>query len=92
MHGSTGNYTMQGDSSLSNIGFVTPGKYAGADIQIKIPNGKKGFSEFRAEYIRGLQTGTGATSETPGSYPYIAGTAPMPLFTRSFDGAYLYFL
>ncbi len=81
----------KGDSSAVNIGFVTPRKYYGADAQLKIPN-KKGFTEFRAEYIAGQQTATAATSETPGSYPVTSTGAFQPLYTRNFNGAYFYFL
>ncbi len=79
------------DSNSSNIGYVSPRKYAGADMQLKIPN-KKGFSEFRAEYIRGLQTATANTSETPGTYPTDATNGFQPLYIRNFDGAYFYYL
>ncbi len=79
------------DSSQSNINYVTPRRYAGADVQFKIPN-KKGFTEVRAEYIRGKQSAIFATSETPGTYPVSASGAPLPLYVRSFDGAYLYFI
>jgi hypothetical protein len=85
-----GLYKMIADSASGNNGFVSPRQYAGADVQIKIPN-KKGFSEFRAEYIRGLQTGTETTSETPGSYP-VVGTGYSPLYVRPFDGAYFYYI
>lgn len=85
-----GAYKMKGDSASGNNGFVSPRQYAGADVQLKIPN-KKGFTEFRAEYIRGLQTGTAATSETPGSYPTV-GTGYSPLYVRPFDGAYFYYI
>ncbi|RYE15002.1 MAG: porin [Sphingobacteriales bacterium] len=80
-----------GDSVQSNIGYVAPRQYAGADVQLKIPN-KKGYTEFRAEYIMGQQTGTATTSETPGTYPVSATTGVQPLYTRRFDGAYFYYL
>ncbi|GAA4461425.1 hypothetical protein GCM10023093_06040 [Nemorincola caseinilytica] len=86
-----GRYSMLSDSLASNTGYVAPRHYIGGDMQIKIPN-KKGFSELRAEYIRGLQTGTAATSETPGSYPVAAGSAVAPLYVRQFDGAYFYYI
>ena len=61
-------------------------------MQFKIPN-RKGFSDFRAEYIMGTQTATAATSETPGSYPVTSTTnLPVPLYIRNFDGAYFYYL
>jgi hypothetical protein len=79
------------DSTPTNIGRVRPRRYAGADIQLKIPN-RKGFTEFRAEYIAGLQTGTAAASETPGTYPMDENDKTLPLYTRSFDGAYFYYI
>ncbi len=88
---SSGTYKMTGDSSISNIGTVAPRQYMGADIQLKIPN-RKGFTELRAEYIRGLQTATAVTSETPGSYPISSAGVIQPLYTRTFDGAYFYLL
>ena len=80
------------DSSLSNEGKIAPRHYYGADIQLRIPNGKKGNTEFRAEYIRGTQTATAATSETPGTIPTDAAGVRQPLYVRKFDGAYFYFL
>ena len=79
------------DSLPANVGYVAPRKYIGADAQLKIPN-KKGFTEFRAEYIRGLQTGTAQTSETPGTYPVDDNADILPLYTRTFDGAYFYYI
>jgi len=79
------------DSSAANIGYTAPRQYYGADAQLRIPN-RKGFTEFRAEYIRGLQTGTAASSETPGTYPAADNNIPLPLYTRPFDGAYFYYL
>jgi hypothetical protein len=92
-HEVAGVYKMTGDSSSSNIDYVSPRQYYGADLQIKIPNGPdKGTTEIRGEFIRGLQTGTAGSSETPGSYPVAAGTIFSPLYVRSFDGAYFYFV
>jgi hypothetical protein len=79
------------DSSAGNMGHTAPRRYYGADAQLRIPN-RKGFTEFRAEYIRGLQTGTAMSSETPGSYPVAEDKLPEPLYTRPFDGAYFYYL
>jgi hypothetical protein len=80
------------DSALSNEGKIAPRHYYGADVQLRIPNGKKGNTEFRAEYIRGTQTATAATSETPGTIPTDAAGVRQPLYVRKFDGAYFYFL
>ena len=86
-----GKAVMKGDSTPSNVGYIAARKYIGADIQIKTTN-QKWATELRAEYIRGLQSGTAGSSETPGSYPVTTANAPLPLYTRSFDGAYLYLL
>ncbi|QRR04064.1 porin [Dyadobacter sandarakinus] len=85
-----GEYTMQRDSSVSNLGKTAPRRYAGADVQISFPN-RKGETEFRAEYIRGRQTATLNSSETPGTYPG-SGNVKDPLYIRNFDGGYFYFL
>jgi hypothetical protein len=85
------NARMTGDSTESNINHIMPRHYYGADVQLKIPN-KKGFTEFRAEYIRGTQTGLLNTSETPGTYPVDGNAAALPLYARPFDGAYFYYL
>lgn len=80
------------DSTLSNEGKIAPRHYYGADIQFRIPNSNKGYTEFRAEYIRGTQTATAATSETPGTIPTDDAGTRLPLYIRKFDGAYFYFL
>jgi hypothetical protein len=78
------------DISSENSGKVLPRKYAGADIQIQIPN-RYGSSQIRAEYIYGTQTGTLHSSETPGTYPMTHGIVD-PLAVRNFDGVYLTYL
>ena len=83
-------YTMQRDSAASNFKKIAPRNYAGADVQLVFPN-RKGQTEFRAEYMLGVQTATLATSETPGVYPITNGLKD-PLYIRNFDGAYFYFL
>ncbi|RFS24086.1 porin [Chitinophaga silvatica] len=81
------------DSSKNNVGKIAPRHYYGADFQLKIPNGKgKGSTQFRAEYIRGQQTATAFTTETPGVIPVLPDGKLAPLYIRSFDGAYLYFI
>ncbi|WP_245898584.1 OprO/OprP family phosphate-selective porin [Chitinophaga niastensis] len=81
------------DSAAGNVGKIAPRHYFGADIQLKIPNGPgKGSTQFRAEYIRGKQTATALTTETPGIIPLTPQGKPQPLYIRNFDGAYLYFL
>lgn len=84
-------YKESGDSSQSNINAASPRRYYGADMQIKHTN-KKWATEIRGEYIFGTQTGTATSSETPGAVPVNAANAPMPLYQRSFNGAYFYFL
>lgn len=86
----SGNQSFVVDSSASNIGKIAPRKYYGVDVQIKIPN-RVGQTEFRAEYIRGTQTATQNSTETPGVVPTLNGKNA-PLYIRRFDGAYFYFL
>src|SRR5690606_36059200 len=88
---SGGNLIFHSDSLHSNKHYAAPRHYYGADIQLKIPN-RKGFTELRAEYIWGIQSGTASSSETPGAYPVGSNGLPEPLFVRPFAGAYLYFL
>jgi hypothetical protein len=75
------------DSSLSNLGSVSPRKYYGADVQLKFKN-KKGFSELRGEYVTGTQTGSSTSSETPNAL--INGFDGYHV--RKFNGTYIYFL
>ncbi len=75
------------DSSTAKIGTKTPRKYSGADVQLKFKS-KWGFTEFRGEYWRGIQTGTAQSSETPSQlFP-----PNVPSYVRHFDGAFFYFL
>jgi hypothetical protein len=75
------------DSSVANINGIAPKKYYGADAQLKIKN-KIGFTELRAEFITGKQTGSAVSSETPGAL--FTGTEGY--YVRKFNGAYFYFL
>ncbi len=75
------------DSNAANIGMYSPRTYMGADVQLKIRN-KVGFTEIRAEYITGIQTGTAASSETPTAL--LNGAEGF--YKRNFNGAYFYFL
>ncbi len=75
------------DSSITNLGKIAPRKYYGADAQLKIKC-KAGFTEFRAEYITGKQTGLANNTETPAVLPDAGGS----YYIRKFDGAYFYFL
>ncbi|MCW3092060.1 MAG: phosphate-selective porin [Ferruginibacter sp.] len=75
------------DSAVSNIGKLSPRKYYGADAQLKIEN-KHGYTELRAEFITGTQTGSFNSSETPGAL----FTRNEAYYIRKFSGAYFYFL
>jgi hypothetical protein len=86
-----GNWVMAYDSTAVNKGKIMPRKYTGADVQIIFPH-KKGTTELRAEYMRGLQTAVATTSATPGTYPIDNNGRNLPLYQRNFDGAYFYFL
>ncbi len=75
------------DSSINNLGKIAPRKYYGADAQLKIKC-KAGFTELRAEYIAGKQTGLANNTETPAALPDPSGS----YYIRKFNGAYFYFL
>jgi hypothetical protein len=75
------------DSSGNNIGKVSPRRYYGADIQLKVKN-KNGFTELRGEFVSGLQTGTANSTETPTALL----TGADGFHTRRFNGAYIYLL
>lgn len=75
------------DSSSSIMNSRSPRVYYGADAQLKIKN-RKGFTEFRAEWINGKQTGTRSSSETP----VFLLTGTDGFYARNFNGAYFYFL
>lgn len=75
------------DSSLVNQGQIAPRKYYGADLQLKFAT-KAGFTELRAEGIKGIQTATASSNETPA----VLLTGKDAYFIRNFNGAYLYLL
>jgi hypothetical protein len=75
------------DSSENNIGKVSPRRYYGADMQIKIKN-RAGFTELRGEFMTGEQTGTAISTETPAALL----TGNDGFYTRHFNGAYFYLL
>jgi hypothetical protein len=79
--------TMVIDSSASNLYHKSPRIYYGADAQLKIRNAV-GYSEFRAEFITGQQTGTKYSSETP--VALLTGTDGFHI--RKFNGAYFYYI
>ncbi|MFN8429389.1 MAG: porin [Spirosomataceae bacterium] len=80
-----------GKFSLNASDAIAPRTYKGADIQLKIPNKNKMFTELRAEYMSGLQPGLVSSTETPTSLPVLNGVAT-PFYVRNFNGAYFYFL
>jgi hypothetical protein len=75
------------DSSLSNLGKVSPRQYYGGDVQLKIKSAI-GTTELRGEYILGKQTGIAGSTETPGEL----ATGTDGFYARNFDGAYFYFI
>ena len=75
------------DSTATNKGHFSPRKYYGADLQLRIKN-RIGFTELRAEYITGVQTGTAGSSETPAALM----NGRDGFFKRNFNGAYFYFV
>ena len=75
------------DSSAANQGRYAPRQYYGADVQWTIPT-KLGKTKLRAEIIRGTQTATDSTSETPAKLL----TNREVYYRRPFQGAYFYFL
>lgn len=80
-----GNAVFVLDSSLSNIGAKAPRHYYGADAQLIFKN-RRGKTELRAEYWRGIQPGTASTTVNPGVQP------TGPTYIRRFDGGFFYFL
>ena len=79
--------TMVVDSNANNLYAVAPRQYYGVEAQLKYKN-KVGFSELRAEYVQGKQSGTAATSETPAAL--LTGTDGYHI--RNFNGAYFYYV
>ncbi|MEI7829303.1 MAG: hypothetical protein WCI31_06015 [Prolixibacteraceae bacterium] len=79
--------TTLADSTASNLYGKSPRQYYGADAQLKIKN-RVGFSEFRAEFVAGQQSGTNSSSETP--YALLTGTDGYNI--RKFSGAYFYYI
>jgi hypothetical protein len=80
-----GTLFFQLDSSLTNIGRKAPRRYQGADVQLEWRHGW-GQTEWRAEYWRGTQPGTAASTTNPGTLPEEA------MYIRQFDGGFFYFL
>lgn len=86
-HSINGTSTFIVDSTTSNMGNIAPRKYYGADAQLKIKN-RVGYTELRAEFITGKQTGSAISSETPG----VSFTGNDGYYVRKFSGAYFYLL
>lgn len=80
------------DSSAGHVNRKLPRHYFDLDFQLKIPDRKYGFTEFRAEVLWGRQTATALTTETPGIYPVDGAGNLQPLYVRPFIGGYVYFL
>ena len=82
---SNGNASFKKDASQNYAGQIRPREYWGADFQLKYAH-KWGTTELRIEYIAGQQTALQASTETP------ATIASIPLYSRNFEGAYIYLL
>ncbi|MBS1616212.1 MAG: porin [Bacteroidetes bacterium] len=74
------------ETASGNEGLLMHRRYAGADAQI-IMQREKFQTEIRAEYLRGQQTGSVASSETP-----LDIDPPLVLATRHFEAGYFYLL
>jgi hypothetical protein len=79
------------DSITSTAGGKLPRQYYGANTQLKYQM-NWGFTEIRAEYWRGTQTGTKQSSETPSQLTFLQDGSNAPLYVRPFHGGFLYFL
>jgi hypothetical protein len=84
-------YRYEADSISTVPGDKLPRQYYGINTQLKWEHGW-GFTEFRAEYWKGIQTATQNTSETPGTPPVQTGLSYAPNYIRNFDGAFLVIL
>jgi hypothetical protein len=72
--------------SLHKPGSKMPRRYSGINAQLKWKN-KWGATELRGEYWQGVQTGTRASSETPGTIAYGDN-----LYVRKFSGGFITFV
>ena len=91
VEGTGDNALIKIDSNIYHVGKNASRNYYGADVQLRIPN-KKGFTEFRAEFMTGQQTATANSTETPGVYPITSSGLNQTLYTRNFRGGYFYFI
>lgn len=71
------------DSSLDNIGSKVPREYLGFDGQFLWKH-RRGKTELRGEYWKGVQSGTSTSTVSPGTLP------TSPVFVRDFDAAFFY--
>ncbi len=83
MEGYMGNKSFVDDSSLNNMGSKAPREYLGFDAQY-VWKHRRGKTELRGEYWKGVQSGTSATTVSPGTLP------TDPVFVREFDAAFFY--
>lgn len=74
------------DSTSSNVGKYARRQYIGADVQLSL-NWIGGITTIRAEYIQGTEPGTNSSTAAFTSAP----TATTDIYTRNFNGAYIYF-
>lgn len=89
--GSDGLKYFQADSTVGHVGRRLARQYYGANFQLKWTH-SYGNTELRGEYWAGKQTATASSSETPGIYPVDAANNILPLYTRSFNGAFFVLL
>lgn len=91
LNGSTFEINGNKEYSLIKSTKIAPRQYRGADLQLRIPNKGKMFSELRLEYISGTQSALLNSTDTPVSLPITNGVAT-PFYKRRFAGAYFYYL
>lgn len=75
------------DSNIQNKGRILPRKYYGLDVQLKIKT-VLGTTEIRGEGMRGVQTASKISSETPA----VLLAEDQTYFIRHFSGAYFYLI
>lgn len=76
------------DSASTNLNNNSPRHYYGANTQLRFKNKQGLTTEFRAEFISGIQSGTINSAETPTAL--ITGANGFHI--RHFNGAYFYLL
>lgn len=78
------------DSAHTNVGKQVARRYYGLDIQLK-KHHQWGTTEWRAEYWRGVQSGTANSMVSLGSLAMSNGT-PLQVYIRPFQGGFFYFI